>query len=256
MKNKIEQNWNSMVEAYEQFTNKPSSYSLAIEWPAIKQLLPNIKNKKVLDLGCGTGRFSFLLETLFPAKVVGIDLSQQMLNKATEIGHNKQSSVEFIKGDIENLTLIKDNSFDFVFSSTTLHYLPDLAKVIGEVSRVLVSGGVCILSVIHPVYTSHYPLANKNEFPKDEDWQVRYLNKNLRSYVQPWIEFNDNIENYLSTSYHHTFADYVNNAIKAGLSITAVSEPKPPKQWFLDSPERYTGFINTPTYMVLKLQKN
>ncbi|QOR35007.1 class I SAM-dependent methyltransferase [Clostridium sp. 'deep sea'] len=256
MKKKIEKNWNSMVDAYEQFTNKPSSYSLAIEWPSIKQLLPNIQNKKILDLGCGSGRFSFLLESLNPRKITAIDLSQQMLNKAKEIANTKQSKVEFLTADIENLSILEDNSYDLVFSSTTLHYLPQLNKIMSEIQRVLVLNGVCILSVIHPIYTSHYPLAQNNEFPKDDDWQVRYLNKELRAYVQPWIEFNDNIKNYLSISYHHTFADYVNNAINVNLNIISVSEPEPPKQWSIDTPTRYTGFINTPTYLIIKLQKS
>ncbi len=59
-----EQNWNRMAAAYEDFTESECSYSYAIEWPCIQKMLPDIKDKAVLDLGCGTGRFTFLLEKL------------------------------------------------------------------------------------------------------------------------------------------------------------------------------------------------
>ncbi len=57
MKNEIEINWDEMSRAYEGFTEKADSYSYAIEWPCIKGMLPALNGKKVLDLGCGTGRF-------------------------------------------------------------------------------------------------------------------------------------------------------------------------------------------------------
>lgn len=62
MKNVIEKNWNDMAEAYEDFTESADSYSYAIEWPCIREMLPQLNRKRILNLGCGTGRFSFLFE--------------------------------------------------------------------------------------------------------------------------------------------------------------------------------------------------
>ncbi len=50
-----------MAEAYEPFNNDPDSYSFNIEWPCIRELLPDIRGRKVLDIGCGTGIYMFLL---------------------------------------------------------------------------------------------------------------------------------------------------------------------------------------------------
>ena len=62
MKNEIEKNWDEMSKAYEYFTEDDDSYSDTIEWPCIQKMLPQLNNKRILDLGCGTGRFSFLFE--------------------------------------------------------------------------------------------------------------------------------------------------------------------------------------------------
>lgn len=58
MRNEIERNWDEMAKTYEEFTEEEDSYSYTIEWPCIKEMLPGLNGKTVLDLGCGTGRFS------------------------------------------------------------------------------------------------------------------------------------------------------------------------------------------------------
>ena len=65
-----ESEWDSMALAYEVFNNSPDSYSYTIEWPCVQQLLPELRGKRILDVGCGTGIFTFLLEQYFPEKVV------------------------------------------------------------------------------------------------------------------------------------------------------------------------------------------
>ncbi len=242
-------NWNKMANAYEDFTNSPNSYSNRIEWPAIKLLIPNLENKAIIDLGCGTGRFTFLLEDYHPKKIIGMDISSEMIDMARMFGKDKKSTIEFIQNDIEDLSCIEDESIDFVFSSTTFHYLKDLKRIMQEIKRILKPGGLFILSVIHPVYSAQYPIIN------DEEWKVKYLNKELRAYIQPWIEYNNEIENYLSFSYHHTMSDYINNIIEAELMIKSLSEPLPPEDWKASSLSRYNGYMNTPTYAIFEIKK-
>lgn len=250
-KDDIKINWNKMVSSYEGFTNSPNSYSNRIEWPAIKRILPDLKNKNIIDLGCGTGRFTFLFEQFMPERIIGIDISDEMIKMAEGIAFEKNSSVHLIKSDIENLSIIQPNSIDFVFSSTAMHYLKSLEKIMKEIYRVLKPKGICILSVIHPIYSAQYPVVNENR----DQWDVKYLDKSIRAYVQPWIEHDAEIENFLSHSYHHTMSDYMNSIIEAGLSIKALVEPLPPEDWRMKWPEKYRGYINNPTYAIFKIEK-
>lgn len=122
--------------------------------------------------------------------------------------------------------------------------------------KLLNNGGTAVFSVIHPVYSAQYPIKNGDNFPSDDEWVVKYLDKGDRSYIQPWIEYNDDIDNYLTMSYHHTLNDYVKAIISSGFIIEAMEEPYPPEKWKETQPGRYDGYIETPTYMIIKIKKN
>lgn len=253
--NVVKAEWNSMAAAYELFNNSPDSYSYMIEWPCVQELLPELRGKKILDFGCGTGIFTFLLEKYYPEKIVGIDLSEEMLKIAIAKGVEKQSSAQFVLGDASKLANYFEEKFDLVFSSTTTHYLANLDELFENISCVLSEDGVCVLSIIHPVYSALYPIEHGETFPSDDEWVVRYLDKSKRAYIQPWIEYNDNFENQLSRSYHYTVSDYVNAIRRAGLKIIEMKEPMPPEVWRTNSYGRYNNYIETPTYMIFKLSR-
>lgn len=100
---------------------------------------------KVLDLACGTGGFSFLLEDL-GFNVVALDNSDVMLSKAKEFAKDRRSKVEFVKGDARKLPF-EENSFDYVvFIDSLVHFEPrDLNSTFKEVARVLKPSGRFIL---------------------------------------------------------------------------------------------------------------
>lgn len=98
--------------------------------------------QKVLDLGCGTGGSSRLLVDEYGLQVVGVDITQpfvdvaQWLTQATGL----TARTKFICADAQNLPL-ESESFDAVWSQHTLMNLPDLAKGLAEVNRVLKPSG-------------------------------------------------------------------------------------------------------------------
>ncbi|WP_010479159.1 class I SAM-dependent methyltransferase [Thermococcus zilligii] len=100
---------------------------------------------KVLDLACGAGGFSFLLEDL-GFQVIGLDSSEAMLERARKFAADKGSKVEFVKGDAKELPF-ENNSFDYVlFIDSLVHFEPrELNQVFKEVARVLKPGGRFIL---------------------------------------------------------------------------------------------------------------
>ncbi|ASJ00056.1 class I SAM-dependent methyltransferase [Thermococcus gorgonarius] len=100
---------------------------------------------KVLDLACGVGGFSFLLEDL-GFEVVGLDYSPSMIRKAREFARDKRSKVEFVEGDAKNLPF-RENSFDYVlFIDSLVHFEPkELNQIFREIARVLKPGGRFIL---------------------------------------------------------------------------------------------------------------
>ncbi|SDB13621.1 Methyltransferase domain-containing protein [Pseudobutyrivibrio sp. YE44] len=254
--NEIKIDWNSMARAYEEFNNAEDSYSFNIEWPCIKELLPDLNGRTVVDLGCGTGIFTFLLEKSLPSKLIGIDLSEEMLSIAKKKSDENNSNAVFVLHDAATCREVIKEPVDFIFSSTTSHYIGNLEQFFENVSSSLKNGGECIFSIIHPVYSAMYPIEHADgSYPEDEEWNVRYLDKSTRAYIQPWLEYNDDYENHLSKSFHHTFSDYTNAIIDAGLTIEKICEPMAPESWKDSQPYRYEGFIESPVYMILKMRK-
>jgi len=102
----------------------------------------------VLDLGSGAGFDAFLAAKKVGSKgkVFGVDMTDEMLEKARENAKKGGfTNVEFKKGDIENLPL-DDNSVDVVISNCVINLAPDKAKVFKETYRVLKTGGRLMVS--------------------------------------------------------------------------------------------------------------
>jgi len=241
--------WDNMAPDYERFATKMGSYSEAIEVPCIESLLPPLMDARVLDLGCGTGRFTFILAAHGAREVIGVDLSARMLALAAA-KNGPSSSIHFVKAPIQELEFIESSSVDFVFSSTTLHYVENLFVAMKEIARVLRFGGKAVLSVMHPVYTSSYPVN-----PNGDSWKLRYLDRRRRSYVQPWTRANESSGQVTCSSFHHTFSDYVGAIISAGLLIRGLHEPGPPTEWQVTSPERWQTVLDEPIFAIFDLEK-
>ena len=92
----------------------------------------------IVDLGCGTGRYSFALAQHFAARVTGIDPSQKMLGEAR--GKAVVGDVVFKTGHGEALPLA-DASADLIFCSMVYHHFEQPAVVASECWRVLRPGG-------------------------------------------------------------------------------------------------------------------
>ena len=95
--------------------------------------------KRILDLGCGTGRFSEALAVHFNAEVVGIDPSVKMLERARAKEH--RGHVQYQLGSAEAISL-PSTSVDVIFMSMSFHHFVDRAVAARECRRVLRGPGV------------------------------------------------------------------------------------------------------------------
>lgn len=101
------------------------------------------KGDVVVDLGSGAGNDCFVAraETGETGKVIGIDFTLTMLDKAKQNAQKLgYTNIEFVQGDIENIPL-PDQTADVVVSNCVFNLVPDKAKAFTETYRILKKGG-------------------------------------------------------------------------------------------------------------------
>lgn len=115
------------------------------------------KEETVLDLGSGAGFDCFLAANKVgkTGKVIGIDMTPEMIKKATRNAQKgNYNNVEFRLGEIENMP-VDDNSIDIVISNCVINLSPEKDKVFKEAFRILKPGGRIMVSDI--VLTNKLP---------------------------------------------------------------------------------------------------
>ena len=106
------------------------------------------QSEVVLDIGSGGGLDVFLASKKvgLRGKVIGLDMTEQMVKKARENAiKGKYTNVEFKLADAEDIPL-KDNSVDLVMSNCVINLAPNKEKVYREIYRVLKAGGRFVIS--------------------------------------------------------------------------------------------------------------
>ncbi len=124
--------------------DKHAAFQRDVGHRLLDKLPGDLSGKRVLDLGCGTGYFSALLQKR-GAELVCVDISQEMINKARQ--RCEKDRITFVLADAENLPF-EEHSFDYVFSSLALQWCSDLSYPLKEIRRILKEGGKGFFSTL------------------------------------------------------------------------------------------------------------
>jgi len=230
-------------DGYKKLRENPDNINLLLEKPALFLLAPDLTGLSVLDLGCGYGENCAEFLRLGAAKVVGLDISEKML----EVAKRETSGVEYIRADMSDLLFIKE-SFDVVFSSLAVHYIEDFGKLCAQVFDLLNPGGCFIFSQEHPFTTA--PLKGPRWTKNEKGERLHY---NLSDYQRSgkrettWI-----VEGVIK--YHRTFSEIVNSLVAAGFSIGKMIEPAPGEE-LVDRLPSYASELHKPSLLLVKARK-
>ncbi len=148
-KEAIQAKFSRAAESYDQFAKVQSEVArrLATKLP-LPQEKPAIRN--ILEIGCGTGNFTQLLARRYPsARITALDFSPEMVAKArTKLTGN---TVAFVCAEAERfLETTWDNSYDLVASNGSLQWFSDIDKALGNIRRILTTGGRTCCSIFGP----------------------------------------------------------------------------------------------------------
>ena len=129
-------------------TNIWFRYVLSEAVSELHQLLKNRHSETdtILDAGCGHGLAFVLLEEHFqPRRIIGIDIDKEQMRLAPDMAQRCQCEVALKNGTVYNMN-IPDSSIDMIFSHQLLHHISNQPRVLEEFFRILMPGGIILLS--------------------------------------------------------------------------------------------------------------
>lgn len=213
-------------EGYSQLGRSRQGLNGAGEWPAMRAMLPDVRRRRVIDLGCGFGWFCRWARENGAANVLGIDVSERMLAKAN--AGNTDDGIVYIRADMDGLDL-PEHSFDLAYSSLALHYIEDAGRLFAAIHRALVAGGHFVFSTEHPIYMA----------PRRPGWQVDADGRKSWP-VDSYLVEGPRTTNWLADGvlkHHRTIGTTINLLIAAGFVIEHVEEFCPTQDQIAANPD-------------------
>ena len=130
---------------------------------AFRKMLPDLKGKEVLDIGCGEGSDTAYYLECGASVVAGIDASKELLER----GKKKYPAIDFQYGVFEKIPY-DDKKFDIVLSKYAIMTSADLEPIFSEAHRVLKSGGEFVFLVTHPIRQLYEKKKDNKDYFKKE----------------------------------------------------------------------------------------
>ncbi len=224
-----------------------------LENPAMYQKLPNLKDKDVLCIGCGTGEECQHIKSLGAKRVVGIDLSEKLIDCARQA----YPDLEFQVMDMEKL-IFPDASFDFAYSSLTLHYVDDWTITLSNIHRILKDNSTFLFSTNHPIKWGSQ-VTRERERDTFSTGYIKYKNSQnyeiCGDYLNP-RKINDVWFDEFSVSYYHRpLADIMRDIRSTSFQIVDFIEPKPIATVRKKDAAFWAIHQKIPLFMIFELKK-
>ncbi len=204
--------------------------------PGIVALLPDSIQGRVLDAGCGPGRFS---QTLLErgAEVLACDVTPEFVDMTRALLGDR---AEVRRADLEQpLDFAPDGAFVGVLCSLVLDYLEDWRPIMREFARVLQPGGWLVASFGHPMMEMH--LSPSGNYFLTEQFTMAW-----KGFGEPYPEI---------TSYRRPLGAALNPMLQAGLHLEIIQELQPPEALKEKDPAEYESLSLSPDFLFIRARK-
>ena len=214
-----------------------------LEMPATLSLLGNVRGKRILDFGCGTGIYAKIL-TKKGAKVKGFDISSEML----KIARKDNPKLDLRQGSGYRVPF--KEQFDVVLAALVIDYFDNWDKVFQQVSKVLKKGGIFVFSGGNPVSECAQRIIVGKK---------RYKALGIKSYFEEKAHYaNWNFPDGSTVSvpsHHKTYETIINTILRNGFEIIGYKDTFPIKKAKKYFPEYYREYGKSPYFCVWKVRK-
>ncbi len=233
--------------SYKKLRETDNNYNILLEQPAMKKLLPDLKGKRVLDLGCGYGINCMDFVNAGASEVTGIDVSKRMLEVAK--AQNSDDKITYINMPLENLSELC-SKYDFVYSSLCFHYIKDFNRLSADIFNLLNDNGILLFSQEHPIVTASAGIHGgylRDSRGKAYAYCISDYQNESSERTEEW--FIDGI-----IKYHRTFSTIINTLSDVGLTVNRVVEPVP-DEYALSKRSGIAKEFIKPNFLIVKAIK-
>ena len=207
--------WNKVAPLFYGGTALPIYGPLA-ETEDELDLIPDLSDKRALELGCGSGHsLAYLWEYKHAREVWGLDLSEEQIRFTRELLDKKGIPSKLFLSPMDENPGIPENFFDLILSIYAVGWTPDLSGTLALVHSYLQPGGLLIFSGEHPGYRSlrYHPELEKYVF------ETSYLDEGPTLHTS-WRDVEIVIN-------HRKLSTYLNAITKSGLILDQIIESEP-----------------------------
>ena len=162
-KEQVAQMFDNISENYDGL-NRVISFGIDVKWrKKVVKLVSKNNPKTILDIATGTGDLAIMMASLKPEKIIGLDISEGMLEVGKQKIHHARLSdtIEMVVGDSENMPF-DDDTFDAITVSFGVRNFANLDKGLTEIKRVLKPGGTLVI----------LETSNPTKFPYKQGYKI------------------------------------------------------------------------------------
>ena len=228
----VGQHWNENAEVWT--TLSRSGYDVYRDYlntPAFLDLLPDVRGRRGLDVGCGEGHNTRLLADR-GAHVFGVDISDVFVHYAHQAEEREPRHVQYTVASAVALPF-GDSAFDFVTGFMSFMDIPETSNVLSEAHRVLKPGGFLQFSIEHPCFTTPHRRNLRTPAGVAYALEVGDYFRRVDGAVAEWMfsaappEVRAGLRPFKIPRFTRTVAEWLNLLIDTGFTIERVGEPKP-----------------------------
>ena len=181
--------------------------------PVPKEWFPTLSGLKVLGLASGGGQQGPILATL-GADVTIFDNSEKQLQQDKILSDKFNLDIKTVQGDMKDLTVFADNSFDLIFNPCSVVFVDNVLPVWRECFRVLKPGGILMTGLINPISLQL----------DEESLKLVYKQPFSDLYSLPKEKLEDLKNKNEPLVFGHSLTDQIGGQLDAGFNLTAMFE--------------------------------
>ena len=233
--------WNGNAEAWTKLARAGyDTYRDHLNTPAFMAILPPVEGQEGLDIGCGEGHNTRLIAQR-GARMTGLDIAETFIRHAREAEKNEPLGITYHHASAVELPYQAER-YDFVVGCMSLMDIPETARVVEEIYRVLRPGGFLQFSILHPCFNTPHRRNCRNEQKFTYAVEVGDYFSDTRGQIDEWIfgtaplSLRQRLPMFKVPRFHRPLGQWINLLIATGFVIERMEEPHPSDAAVLANP--------------------